>query len=417
MSAGVDRLGCMQTWSAPEPPRLPGAAAPLALYDTANRAVRPSAPTGDARLYVCGITPYDATHLGHAATMITFDLINRLWRDAGLTVRYVQNVTDIDDPLLERAERDGIDWTDLAVRETELFRADMAALRVLPPEHYVGAVEAIPGIAERIGQLLAGGSAYRVADDSADVYFDVAAAKRFGYESNLDRETMLALSAERGGDPDRAGKRDPLDPLLWRTARDGEPSWPTPLGDGRPGWHIECAAIALRYLGNRIDVQGGGNDLVFPHHEMSAAHAEVITGEWPFAEHYVHAGMIGWQGEKMSKSKGNLVLVSTLRERGEDPAAVRLSLLAGHYRADREWTEDLLGAAHDRLVAWRTGVGRTAGPDGAALVARLRAALADDLDTPAALSVVDAWCAGEGTDADAPRLVTAAVDALLGVGL
>lgn len=405
----------MDTWSAPDVPRLPGAAAPLALYDTASRAVRPSSPARDPRLYVCGITPYDATHLGHAATMITFDLINRAWRDAGRRVAYAQNVTDVDDPLLERAERDGVDWAQLAQRETELFRADMAALRVLPPDHYVGAVETIPQITALIERLLADDAAYRPADGTGDVYFDVAAAKRFGYESNLDRPTMLALSAERGGDPERAGKRDPLDPLLWRAARDGEPSWPSPIGAGRPGWHIECATIALRRLGSRIDVQGGGNDLVFPHHEMSAAHAETLTGEWPFAEHYVHAGMIGWQGEKMSKSKGNLVLVSVLRERGEDPAAVRLSLLAGHYRTDREWTEDLLAAARDRLARWRAGTARPAGPDGAELVAGLRAAVADDLDTPTALALVDAWCTGEGDDPTAPALVADAVDALLGI--
>jgi L-cysteine:1D-myo-inositol 2-amino-2-deoxy-alpha-D-glucopyranoside ligase len=288
---------------------------------------------------------------------------------------------------------------------------------VLPPDHYVGAVESIPRIAELVGRLLADDAAYRVDDGTGDVYFDVAAAKRFGYESNYDRATMLALSAERGGDPERPGKRDPLDPLLWRTARDGEPSWESELGPGRPGWHIECAVIALQRLGNRIDVQGGGNDLIFPHHEMSAAHAETLTEAWPFAEHYVHAGMIGWQGEKMSKSKGNLVLVSTLLARGEEPAAIRLSLLSGHYRADREWTEQQLDEARERLAAWRSGVARPAGPDGAALVARLRERVADDLDTPGALAAVDDWCRGEGTDTAAPALVANAVDALLGIRL
>jgi len=407
----------MDTWSAPELPRLPGTGADPALYDTASRTVRPAAPADAARLYVCGITPYDATHLGHAATMIAFDLINRAWRDSGRQVRYVQNVTDVDDPLLERAARDGIDWTHLAERETALFRADMAALRVLPPDHYVGAVESIPRIVELVGRLLADDAAYRVDDGSGDIYFDVTAAKRFGYESNYDRATMLALSAERGGDPDRAGKRDPLDPLLWRAARDGEPSWETALGAGRPGWHIECATIALERLGSRIDVQGGGNDLIFPHHEMSAAHAETLTDEWPFAEHYVHAGMIGWQGEKMSKSKGNLVLVSTLTGRGEEPAAVRLSLLDGHYRADREWTEQQLDTARVRLATWRAAVSRPAGPDGTALLAALRERVADDLDTPGALAAVDEWCRGDGTDPDAPALVSAAVDALLGIRL
>ncbi len=407
----------MDTWSAPEPSRLPGASVPLTLFDTASRTVRPSAPEGDAKLYVCGITPYDATHLGHAATMITFDLINRSWRDAGLTVHYAQNVTDVDDPLLERAERDGVDWAELAERETELFRTDMAALQVLAPDHYVGAVESIPQIAALIEQLFTTDAAYRLDDGTDDVYFDVGAAKRFGYESNLGRLSMVELSAERGGDPQRSGKRDKLDPLLWRSARPGEPSWPSSLGAGRPGWHIECAAIALGRLGNHIDVQGGGNDLIFPHHEMSAAHAETLTGEWPFAEHYVHTGMIGWQGEKMSKSKGNLVLVSALRERGEDPAAMRVSLLAGHYRSDREWTEDLLGASKERLARWRSAARRRSGPDGASLVRQLRTHLAEDLDSPTALAALDAWSAADGSDPDAPALMAAAADALLGIRL
>jgi L-cysteine:1D-myo-inositol 2-amino-2-deoxy-alpha-D-glucopyranoside ligase len=407
----------METWPAPAVPRLPGAAVTLALFDTARREVRPTAPTGDPRMYVCGITPYDATHLGHAATYLAFDLVNRVWRDAGHTVRYVQNVTDVDDPLLERAARDGLDWRDLAAREIALFHEDMVALRALPPDEYVGAVEAVPEVVELVERLLAVGAAYRLADGTGDVYFEVAAATKFGYESGYDRATMLALSAERGGDPDRAGKRDPLDPLLWRGARAGEPSWPSPLGAGRPGWHIECAAIALRRLGAQLDVQGGGSDLIFPHHEMSAAHAETLTGEWPFAQHYVHAGMIGLDGEKMSKSRGNLVLVSKLRAAGVDPAAIRLGLFAGHYRADRSWDDGVLADAQARLARWRTAVARPTGPDGTALLTALRAHLANDLDTPAALAAVDAWAAGEGTDPAAPALVRDAVDALLGIRL
>jgi L-cysteine:1D-myo-inositol 2-amino-2-deoxy-alpha-D-glucopyranoside ligase len=373
-------------------------------------------------MYVCGITPYDATHLGHAATMITFDLINRLWRDAGHPVTYVQNVTDIDDPLLERAARDREDWVVLAMRETALFREDMVSLRILPPEHYVGAVESIPEIAAAVARLLDEGAAYPLDDGSGDVYFDITAAPRFGYESRLDRATMRELFAERGGDPDRAGKRDPLDPLLWRGARDGEPSWAGgDLGPGRPGWHVECAVIALRLLGERIDVQGGGNDLIFPHHEMSAAHAEVLTERWPFARHYVHAGMIGLNGEKMSKSKGNLVFVSRLRADHVDPMAVRLALVADHYRADRQWTDELLKAGEERLARWRAAVAATAGPPGAGVLAEVRARLADDLDTPGALRAVDLWAdatlSGEGTDTEAPALVAATVDALLGVRL
>jgi L-cysteine:1D-myo-inositol 2-amino-2-deoxy-alpha-D-glucopyranoside ligase len=374
-------------------------------------------------MYVCGITPYDATHLGHAATMITFDLVNRVWRDVGLPVDYVQNVTDIDDPLLERAERDGEDWIVLGMRETALFREDMEALRIIPPEHYVGAVESVPAIAERIVALLNDGSAYRIEDGTGDVYFDVSTMPRFGYESNLSREQMRAYFAERGGDPERPGKRDALDPVLWRGARDGEPAWPGgPLGPGRPGWHIECAAIALDVLGDSIDVQGGGNDLLFPHHECSAAHAERLTGVSPFARHYVHAGMIGLNGEKMSKSRGNLVFVSRLRADHIDPMAIRLALLGDHYRVDRQWTDDLLKAAEQRLARWREAVARAPrGPSGADLLAGVRARLADDLDTPGALALVDAWVggalAGSGSDAAAPALVAATVDALLGVAL
>ncbi|MCP3785731.1 cysteine--1-D-myo-inosityl 2-amino-2-deoxy-alpha-D-glucopyranoside ligase [Micromonospora sp. A3M-1-15] len=412
----------MESWAGHEVPRLPGKGEPLRLYDSARQGLHPSQPDGAASMYVCGITPYDATHLGHAATMITFDLVQRMWRDAGLTVRYVQNVTDIDDPLLERAERDGEDWKVLAMRETALFREDMEALRIIPPAHYVGAVESIPDIAEKVLVLLKDGAAYRLDDGTGDVYFDVAAAPAFGYESNLSREQMLEIFPERGGDPDRAGKRDPLDPLLWRGAREGEPSWPGgELGAGRPGWHIECAVIALNLLGDRIAVQGGGNDLLFPHHECSAAHAERLTGQAPFADHYVHAGMIGLDGEKMSKSKGNLVFVSRLRADQVDPMAVRLALLSGHYRSDRSWTDELLVAARERLARWRRAAAAPAGPSGEELLAGVRARLADDLDTPGALAVADAWAdqalAGVADDAAAPKLFADTVDALLGVRL
>jgi L-cysteine:1D-myo-inositol 2-amino-2-deoxy-alpha-D-glucopyranoside ligase len=413
----------MDSWIAPTLPALPGAAPPLRLYDSARRGAYPSENADGVRtMYVCGITPYDATHLGHAATMITFDLINRVWRDAGHEVRYVQNVTDIDDPLLERANRDGEDWIVLGMRETALFREDMEALRILPPAHYVGAVESIPAIVARVVELVERGAAYRLDDGTGDVYFTLATAPRFGYESNLDRATMLKLAAERGGDPERVGKRDPLDPLLWRGARDGEPAWPGgALGPGRPGWHIECAVIAMNRLGDVVDVQGGGNDLIFPHHECSAAHAEVLTGQAPFAQHYVHAGMIGLDGEKMSKSKGNLVFVSRLRGDGVDPMAVRLALMAQHYRLDREWTDDLLKTGEDRLSLWRSAARAPAGPDGTELVATLRAALANDLDTTLALSIVDDYAdaalAGGEADPAGPTLMATAADALLGVRL
>ncbi len=405
----------MQSWPAAAVPVLPaGDLPPVRLHDSATLGLVEVAPAGTARLYVCGITPYDATHLGHAATYLAFDTLVRVWRDRGLAVDYVQNVTDIDDPLLERAIRDGIDWVGLAERETQLFREDMTALRVLPPTHYVGAVEAMAEIAAMVVQLLDAGAAYRIDDD---VYFSVAAAPRFGEVSGLSAEEMAALFGERGGDPDRAGKKDPLDALLWLAARPGEPSWDSPLGAGRPGWHVECAAIALGRLGTTMDVQGGGSDLLFPHHEHSAIEAEALTGVWPFARAYVHAGMVGLDGEKMSKSRGNLVFVSRLRAAGVDPGALRLALLSSHYRADREWSDATLAAGQARLAAWQAGVRRESGPPGTALLTAVRAALAGDLDAPAALAAVDAWCAGSGNDSAAPRLVRDTVDALLGVAL
>ncbi|GAA4534580.1 cysteine--1-D-myo-inosityl 2-amino-2-deoxy-alpha-D-glucopyranoside ligase [Amycolatopsis samaneae] len=412
----------MQTWSSVDVPRLPGTPRPLRLHDTATGQIRPTAPGETARMYVCGITPYDATHLGHAATYLAFDLVNRLWRDAGHEVHYVQNVTDIDEPLLERAERDSDDWIVLGMRETALFREDMEALRVIPPREFVGAVESIPEIVEVIAKLIANGSAYRVDDpEYPDVYFDHSATGRFGYESNYDAETMAKFFAERGGDPERPGKRHPLDALLWRAARPGEPSWESELGTGRPGWHIECSAIAVNRLGLGFDVQGGGSDLVFPHHEFSAAHAEAVAGDGPFARHYVHAGMIGLDGEKMSKSRGNLVFVSRLRADGVDAGAIRLALFAGHYRTDRPWTADLLAEAETRLARWREAVSLPAGPDPADTIARLRDHLADDLDTPKALAAVDAWANAalrrDGTDPAAPERLRTAVDALLGIAL
>jgi L-cysteine:1D-myo-inositol 2-amino-2-deoxy-alpha-D-glucopyranoside ligase len=364
-------------------------------------------------MYVCGITPYDATHLGHAATYIAFDLVQRVWLDNGHRVHFVQNITDIDDPLLERANRDGIDWHELAESQIQLFRDDMTALRVLPPQDYIGAVEAMDEISAAVAVLLDTGAAYRVDDRYPDVYFDIATAPKFGYESRYDLATMLALSAERGGDPERPGKRNPLDPLLWRTERDGEPCWASPMGPGRPGWHIECSVIAGNRLGPTIDVQGGGSDLIFPHHECSAAHSEVLTGVAPFARHYTHAGMISLDGEKMSKSRGNLVFVSRLLADGVDPMAIRTALLAGHYRADRPWSEELLATARARLARWRAAAERF-GADPGSVVTAIRQALADDLDTPNALAVLDDWAGDDSLDG---VLVADAADALLGITL
>jgi L-cysteine:1D-myo-inositol 2-amino-2-deoxy-alpha-D-glucopyranoside ligase len=412
----------MQSWTSIPPPDLPGRGPELRLYDTSDRQVRPVVAGSTATMYVCGITPYDATHLGHAATYLTFDLIHRLWLDIGHDVHYVQNITDVDDPLFERADRDGVDWRDLAAREVALFCNDMAALRVLPPHEYVAATEAVAEVVELVEKMLASGAAYIVDDaEHPDVYFRADATLQFGYESGYDRDTMSQLFAERGGDPDRPGKTDQLDALMWRAARPGEPSWPSPFGMGRPGWHVECAAIALSRIGTGLDIQGGGSDLIFPHHEFTAAHAESVSGERRFARHYVHAGMIGLDGHKMSKSRGNLVLVSGLRAQGAEPSAIRLGLLAGHYRADRYWDAQLLEEASARLHRWRTATALPAGPDAVDTIARVRRYLANDLDTPKTLAALDGWATDAleygGHDAEAPRAVATAVDALLGVDL
>ncbi len=410
---------------------LPGRAPETRIWDTASAATAVAAEGWQASLYACGITPYDATHIGHAATYVAWDLLGRAWRDAGHQVSYVQNVTDVDDPLLERAKRDGEDWRELADREIALFRSDMTALRVLPPDRLVGAVEALPLIDRFNVQLADRGSLYEV---DGDVYFSRFADPGFGSVSGLDPDTMAELSAERGGDPDRQGKKDPLDPMVWLAERPGEPSWPSEFGRGRPGWHVECAAIATHYLGAEFDVQAGGRDLVFPHHEMSAAHARVALGENAFARRYAHSGMVRLDGEKISKSRGNLVFVSGLLAAGHDPMAIRLALLAHHYRQDWDWTEAGLAAAADQLAAWRAAAqiagagsvasaehlaGRLEDPVGAAVLAAIRERMADDLDAPGALRAVDAWAqtaAAGGAPGSGP-LVGAAVDAILGIEL
>jgi L-cysteine:1D-myo-inositol 2-amino-2-deoxy-alpha-D-glucopyranoside ligase len=414
----------MQAWSSRPVPSLPQSSAvpPLQAFDTATQQVVPIGPnTGSARMYVCGITPYDATHIGHANTYVAFDLVHRVWRDRGLEVNYVQNVTDIDDPLLERAADLGIDWAALAEEETQLYREDMAALNVLPPQHYVGAVESMPLIVDLIEQLRQRQAVYPV-DDSEfeDLYFAQASDSEFGSLAHLSEDEAVAVFAERGGDPDRLGKKAPLDCLVWRHARVGEPSWPSVLGAGRPGWHIECTAIALDRLGVGFDVQAGGSDLIFPHHEMCAAQGRVAA-DHPFAQAYLHSGMVGLDGEKMSKSKGNLVFVSSLRASGMDPMAIRLALLAHHYRDDWDWTDELLVSGQNRLHRWREAVRLDAGLNADEVVAQMRAALAHDLDAPAALAAVDAWAGAsvaiDSDDAEAPALVARACEALLGVAL
>ena len=373
------------------------------------------------RMYVCGITPYDATHLGHAATYLTFDLINRYLTASGSEVRYVQNITDIDDPLLERAKRDGVDWTDLAHQQIDLFRSDMINLRVIPPAHYIGAVDAIPLVTDAIEKLSSKDSIYPV---EHDLYFKVHADAQFGQRSHLSQQKMMEIFAERGGDPTRVGKIDPLDCLVWMSQRPNEPGWPSPFGTGRPGWHIECTAIAIKYLEPSpsedalIDIQGGGSDLIFPHHEMCAAQAQMLAGK-PLASTYVHAGMIGLDGEKMSKSKGNLVFVSKLVAAGRDPMAIRWALMKDHYRQDRMWTDELLVAAESELIALRSCLAQNDVAPTSDLIEKIVDALSDDLNTKGVISVLNTWVertqSGD-TGGDAQSLV-GALDALLGIKL
>ncbi len=373
------------------------------------------------RMYVCGITPYDSTHLGHAATYLTFDLINRYLRASGAEVRYVQNITDIDDPLLERAKRDGIDWQDLANTQIDLFRSDMVALHVIPPTHYIGVVEAIALVTQCIERLDSAGSIYKV---DQDFYFDVHADSEFGSLSHFDRKKMELLFAERGGDPDRVGKRDSLDSRVWLFKREGEPGWESNFGIGRPGWDIECSAIALSYLepdpteNFSIDIQGGGSDLIFPHHEMSAAQCRVLTGK-PFAQSFVHAGMIGFDGEKMSKSKGNLVFVSELISSGVNPMAIRFALMQEHYREDRVWSSKKLSDAQFLLnKIWLALAMMEVAPT-APVISQIISALADDLDTPRVLEILSNWADAtiSGARGGEAGELSRAVDSLLGLAL
>jgi L-cysteine:1D-myo-inositol 2-amino-2-deoxy-alpha-D-glucopyranoside ligase len=451
-----DNLTNMESWRRADVPVLPGSGPAPRLHDTASGELVLAAAGPVATLYACGITPYDATHMGHAATYTAWDLLVRAWLDAGpetpepsetqgrYTVVYVQNVTDVDDPLLERAERDGEDWRELARRETQRYREDMEALRVLPPTHLIGAVEALPVIERFTARMADRGALYNVDED---VYFARSADPGFGSLSGpgtacgYGPAEMAELAAERGGDPDRPGKKDPLDVPVWRAERPGEPAWDSRFGRGRPGWHVECAAIATEYLGDSFDVQAGGSDLVFPHHEMSASHARVALSpaDHPFARVYVHAGMVSYHGEKMSKSLGNLVFVSRLLADGVDPMAIRMALLAHHYRSDWEWTDAVLGDAQARLARWRAALARaeaaapepvTPGVAPAAtaemVLSGVRARMRDDLDAPGALAIVDHWADTlvaepptriTAEDLAGARLVTATVDTLLGISL
>jgi L-cysteine:1D-myo-inositol 2-amino-2-deoxy-alpha-D-glucopyranoside ligase len=393
----------------------------LEIFDTAQQRLSSITKKEKYRIYVCGITPYDATHLGHANTYLAFDLINRYLLATGSEVLFVQNITDIDDPLLERANRDGIDWRELANSQIDLFRSDMVALHILPPQSYIGAVEAIPLVVEAISDLQNAGTVYQVDND---YYFRVRSDSEFGERSHLTQNQMLEIFSQRGGDPDRVGKEDPLDALLWLAKRPTEPGWESKYGVGRPGWHIECCAIALGYLDidpteeTSIDIQGGGSDLIFPHHEMSAAQAKAMNGK-RFATNYVHAGMIGLDGEKMSKSKGNLVFVSQLLKDGVDPMAIRIALMSHHYREDHMWQSKELIEANLFLEELRIALSRmeVAPTDG--VIEEIISALSQDIDTPRALKAVKTWInqTNESAVGGKPGELSRAIDALLGIAI
>jgi L-cysteine:1D-myo-inositol 2-amino-2-deoxy-alpha-D-glucopyranoside ligase len=350
------------------------------LYDTARREVVPFTPGEVVTIYVCGITPYDATHIGHASLYLTYDVIQRRLRDRGHDTKAVRNITDVDDDLLRKARELGVHYLDLAAAETARFDEDVKALGLLPCWSEPRATSAIPDIRGFIGMVLDRGYAYQA---GGGVYFDVSKFDRFGQVSHLDRDEMLRLAAERGGNVEDPHKHDPLDFVLWQPSASDEPSWESLWGPGRPGWHIECSALALRELGTTIDLHGGGTDLIFPHHECERAQSEAATGE-PFVRHWMHTALIGKDGQKMSKSLGNLVFVDALRKEW-DPMAIRLGIVEHHYRTEWEWDGDLMPRSTKRLDSWRGAVGGRPGD----LLTEVRAALDDDLDTPRAVAAID----------------------------
>jgi len=373
----------------------------MRLHDTARREVVAFEPGPLVTMYTCGITPYDATHLGHAATFVFYDILQRRLVDLGHEVRCVRNVTDVDDPLFAKARELGVHYLDLAAGEEGRFNRDMVALDALPVYSTPRASSAIPDIRGFIGMVLERGFAYEA---GGSVYFDVSKFPTFGTVSHYSREQMIEFARQRGGRVDDPHKRDPLDFVLWHPSAEDEPAWDATWGPGRPGWHIECSALALRELGETIDLHGGGSDLIFPHHECERAQSEAATGA-PFVRHWMHVAMVFKDGQKMSKSLGNLVFVDQLRTQW-DPRSIRLAIIEHHYRREWSWDEELMPRNSRRLADWRHSLG---GSDGAGLVDSVRAALDDDLDTPAAVALIDA-AAASGVD-------VGAASALLGADL
>lgn len=371
----------------------------------------------DFRMYVCGITPYDATHLGHAATYLAFDLIYRYQLLSGKKIKFVENITDIDDPLLERANRDKVDWSALADSQINLFKSDMSALRVVPPEHFIKVTESLTIIDEFIKRLAKNGYLYEIEND---YYF---AVEQFLADLPIPVDEAVKVFSERGGDPHRVGKKHPLDPLVWSAHVGNEPGWESSFGFGRPGWHVECTAIACHYLDENenipiVSLQGGGSDLIFPHHFMSAQIIQAAYGR-EFSESFVHAAMISLDGEKMSKSKGNLIFVSKLLESGIDPMILRWALLRGHFQQDRAWSNELLEISTKEVELVRSALAQSEVADTKNVINSLIQDISNNLDTPSALDRLTKWAnlSQSNPIVNQSGLMARAVDSLLGLAL
>jgi len=338
-------------------------------------------------LYVCGVTPYDSGHMGHAFTFSMFDVLVRFVESGGLRVRYVQNVTDIDDPLFERARRDNVDWRVLADRETSVHIRDMTVLGWRPPDAMPRVSDEIARIKTAATRLHSTGYTYR----TDALYFDVSRYRGYGRLSHLTRRAMLRKLRDEGllGKVAPDAKGDALDFPLWRSSAPDEPAWPSKFGPGRPGWHIECSAMAMRHLGQQIDIHGGGRDLVFSHHESERAQSESLTGKAPFARAWMHTGMVRYEGRKMSKSLGNLVKVSQALQRAP-AAAVRLYLVSHAYKRDWDFNWPGLAKAARLIDRARAVIKDPGGQASPALIKEFNAALADDLDTPRAVRALRA---------------------------
>ena len=401
------------------PPALAGIKQPtLQLFDS-YKGKKVDILGEQSSIYICGITPYDSTHMGHAATYLTFDLVNRYLRASGKNVSFVENITDIDDPLLERATRDNQDWRELAESQIELFREDMTSLGVLPPNAYRGVIESIDEIISTVEEMIATGRSYIL---DGDIYLDLNQVDGAIENLPLALDQALKIFEERGGDPARVGKRHALDPLLWKARKGDDPFWEAPFGQGRPGWHIECTAIALKNLPKAstasITLQAGGSDLIFPHHYMTALQAKALTGV-EFASCYSHAGMIGLDGEKMSKSKGNLVFVSKLRQEGVSPALIRIALFADRYSTDRMWSRELLDDANKLLARLLSALSRQEVAPTFEVVQEIVNAISDDLNTPKVFELLNSWClkTEEGEVGGSPGEISRALDTYLGITL